>query len=94
MELLKHIRSGVGQDSVIGIVIRYALDGPGFEPPWGREFPHHPGARLASYTVGTGSFHGVKWPGHGIDHLPPYSAEVKERVELYLYSPLCLHGML
>jgi hypothetical protein len=25
--------------------------------------------------------------GRGIDHPPPYSAKVKERVELYLYSP-------
>ena len=38
-------------------------------------------------TLGTGSFPGVKWPGRGVDHPPPYSAEVKERVELYLYSP-------
>jgi hypothetical protein len=30
---------------------------------------------------------GVKRPGRGIDHPPPSSAEVKERVELYLYSP-------
>jgi hypothetical protein len=26
-----------------------------------------------------------KWPGRGVDHPPPYSAEVKVRVELYLY---------
>jgi len=32
------------------------------------------------------SFPGVKRPGRGIDHPPPSSAEVKERVELYLYS--------
>jgi len=30
---------------------------------------------------------GVKWPGHGIDHPPLSSAKVKERVELYIYSP-------
>ena len=40
-----------------------------------------------SYAMGTGSFPWVKRPGHGIDHPPPSSAEVKERVELYLYSP-------
>ena len=45
-----------------------------------------PGAHPASYTMGTGSLPEVKWPGRGVDHLPPYSAEVKERVELYLYS--------
>jgi len=37
--------------------------------------------------MGTGSFPGVKWPGCGVDHPLPFSAEVKERVELYLYSP-------
>jgi len=29
-----------------------------------------PGAHPASYTIGTGSFLGVKWPGRGIDHPP------------------------
>jgi len=28
----------------------------------------------------------VKQLGRGVDHSPPSSAEVKERVELYLYS--------
>ena len=36
--------------------------------------------------MGTGYFLGVKRPGRGLDHSPPSSAEVKERVELYLYS--------
>jgi hypothetical protein len=35
--------------------------------------------------MGTGSFPGVKRPGRGVDHPPQYSAEVKERVERYLY---------
>jgi hypothetical protein len=29
------------------------------------------------FTVGTGSLLGVKRPGHGADHPPPYSAEVE-----------------
>jgi len=33
------------------------------------------------------SFPGLKRPGSGIDHPPPSSAKVKERVELYLFSP-------
>jgi len=45
-----------------------------------------PGAYPASYTMGTEPFSGVKWLGRGIDHPPPSSTEVKERVELYLYS--------
>ena len=45
-----------------------------------------PGAHPAFHTVGTRSFARVKWPGHGVNHPPPSSTEVKERVELYLYS--------
>jgi len=44
-----------------------------------------PGAHPASYTMGTVSFPGVKRPGRGVDHPLPASAEVKERIELYLY---------
>jgi hypothetical protein len=46
-----------------------------------------PEARLASYTMGTGSLPGVKRPGRGVDHPPPSSGEIKERVEPYIYSP-------
>jgi hypothetical protein len=46
-----------------------------------------PGAHPDSYTTGTGSFARVKRPGPGVDHPPPSSVEVKERVKLYLYSP-------
>jgi len=38
--------------------------------------------------MGTGSIPGVKWPGRDADHPLPSSTEIKERVELYLYSPL------
>ena len=38
--------------------------------------------------MGTGFLSpGVKRPGRGVNHPSPSSAEVKERVELYLYSP-------
>jgi len=37
--------------------------------------------------MGNGSFPRVKRPGRGVDHPPPFSAEIKERVELYIYSP-------
>jgi hypothetical protein len=49
-----------------------------------------PEAHPASYTVSIGSFPEVKWPGRGVDHPPPLSAEVKERVEPYLYNLKCL----
>jgi hypothetical protein len=45
-----------------------------------------PGAHPASYTMGTGSYPGVKRPGRGIDHPAPSSAEVEGKVELYTYS--------
>jgi hypothetical protein len=44
------------------------------------------GAHPASYTMGTESFSGAKRPGCGVDHQPPSSAEVEEKVELYLFS--------
>jgi len=34
----------------------------------------------------TGSFPGVKRARRSVDHPPPPTAEVKERVELYIYS--------
>jgi hypothetical protein len=37
--------------------------------------------------MGTGSFLGVKRSGSGIDRRPQSSAEVKERIVLYLYTP-------
>ena len=37
--------------------------------------------------MGTGSFTGVKRLEPGVDHSPSSSAEVKERIVLYLYSP-------
>jgi len=53
-----------------------------------------PAAHPASYTMGTGYFPGVKRPGCGVDHPLPISAKVKERVNLYLYSPPGgLHGL-
>jgi len=41
-----------------------------------------PEAHPASYTMGTGSFSGVKRPGHGVDYPPPSSAKVEGRVKL------------
>jgi hypothetical protein len=36
---------------------------------------------------------GVKRPGREADHSPPSTAEVKECVEIYLHSPIRLHGV-
>ena len=44
--------------------------------------------RLWDHPVGNRSLSsGAKQPGREVDHTPPPSAEVKERIELYLYSP-------
>jgi hypothetical protein len=45
-----------------------------------------PEAQRTSYTVGTMTLPRVKRPGRCVDQPLPSSAEVKERVELYIYS--------
>jgi hypothetical protein len=49
-------------------------------------FQTGPGSHPASCKMGAGS-RGVKRSGRGPDHPTLSSAEVKERVELYLYFP-------
>ena len=53
-----------------------------------------PGAHLASCTMGTGSFAGVKRPGRGADHPPHLSAEVKKEWSYTSTPPLGLYGLL
>jgi len=78
---------------------RYGLDSPGIESRcWGANFSAPvqtgPGAHPTSCTMGTGSLSGVKRPGRDVDHPPPSIAEVKEKVQLHLYSPfLGLRGL-
>ena len=77
-------------DSSVGIATRYGLHGSEIESRYGRDFPHPSrpalGPTQPSIKWNSGSFPGCKaaeawrWPP------TPYSAEVKERVELYLYS--------
>jgi len=43
-------------------------------------------AHPASYIMGTGPFPEVRWLENGDSHPPPTNSEVKERVQLYLYS--------
>ena len=80
-----------GRGSSVGIATGYGLGGPGIESRWRRDFSAPvqtgPGTHPASYTMGTGSFPGLKRPGRGLDHPLPSSIGVKERVELYLNSP-------
>ena len=77
----------MGWDSSVGIETRYSLDGPGIEFRWGRGFP------LPFRPTLDPTQPPIKWlpglfpkrPGHGVDHPPTSSAEVKERVDLHLY---------
>ena len=55
----------MGQDSSVGMVTRYGLDGPGIKSRWGgarfsAPIQAGPGAHPASCTMGTGSFPGGK----------------------------------
>ena len=83
-QFLIEIMCAVGLDSSVGTATRYGLDDPGIESRCGRDFPHSPSLLQNRYRL---SFLGVKRPGRGVNHRPPSSAEVKERVELYIYFP-------
>ena len=66
--------TGWGSNPGWGEISRTRLD-----RPWGPPSLLHNGYRV--------SCPGLKRPGRGINHPTLFSAEVKERVELYLYSP-------
>jgi len=79
------------REYIVSIATRYGLDSPGTESRLEERFSSPvqtvSDAHPPSYIMDTGSFLGVKRRERGVDHPPPSSAEVKERVELYLYSP-------
>jgi hypothetical protein len=82
----------IGRDSSVGIATNDGLNGQEIESLLGRDFPHPSRSSLGPpsllynrYRVFPGW--GVKWPERRVDHPPPSSAEVKETVQLYLYSP-------
>jgi hypothetical protein len=82
----------MSRDSSVGIATRYGLDGQGIESRWAGEIfrarpdrPCGPPSLLYNgyrvFPVGKAA-RGVTLTIH-----PPFGAEVKEIVELYLYSP-------
>jgi hypothetical protein len=81
----------VGRDRSVGIATRDGLDGPGIESRWGRNFPHASRRALGPTQPPIqwvpGLFPGGKVAAAGVDHPRPSNAEVKERVQLYVYSP-------
>jgi hypothetical protein len=81
----------VGRDSSVDTATRYGLDGPVLNPGGAEIFRTRldrrwgpPSLLYNGYRV---SFLGVKRTGSGVNHPHPSSAEVEERVQLYLYSP-------
>ena len=80
-----------GEGSVVCIATAYGLDGPGIESRWRRDFPPlsppamKPTQRPVQWVPGLPG--GKVRPKRDADPSPPSSAEVKSRVELYLYSP-------
>jgi len=78
----------LGRNIVVGIAARYGLYGllvEGGGARFSAPVQTGPEAHPASSTMGTTPFPGVKRPVCGIYLPPTSSAEVKERVELYLY---------
>jgi hypothetical protein len=74
-------------NSVVGIATRYWAGRSGNGFPMGARFSApaqtDSGTHAVSFTMGTGSLQGVKWPGRGVDFVPSFCTKIKERVEVY-----------
>jgi len=85
----------VGQGSAVGIATCYGMDSLGSKACGGGRFSAplqtSSGEHPAFYTVGTGTFPGVKNPERGVDHTLPSGTEVEERLKLYLHSQPSWH---
>jgi hypothetical protein len=88
----------VGRNGSVGIATRYGWTIRKSNPGVGETYRTRPdrpcGPPSILYYGYRVCFLGVKRLGRGVDHPAPSSAEVKERVELYLYSPLGFLGLL
>jgi hypothetical protein len=69
------------RNSAVGLATRFGLDGQGIESRWGARFSapvlSGPATHPTSYTLGTGSFPGIKRPGRGVDHPPHLALRLK-----------------
>jgi len=80
----------MGRISSVGIATCYGLDDPGIESRWGRDFPHPSRPALGPTQPPlewVPSLSRGKVTGEWRNHPHPSRAVVKERVELYFYSP-------
>jgi hypothetical protein len=89
----------VDRDKSVDIVTPTGWNVRGSNPGGGEIFHTRPDRPLVPlillYSGYRISFPGVKRPGRGVDHPPPSSAKVEERVKIYnACSPLGLHGLL
>jgi hypothetical protein len=87
------------RESVVGIAIRYGLDGPGFESRQGQAIfcsrkPFRPALGLKQPSVQwvPGTFTAVKRPGRVV-HSPPSNAEIKNEWSYTSVLVLRLHGV-
>jgi hypothetical protein len=80
-----------GRDSSVGIATRYGLE---IESRWGRDFPHLSRPALGQSLLYNGYrvFPRGKAAGAWCWPPKPSSVEVKERVELFFYSPTVPSG--
>ena len=78
------------QDSVVDIATRYGLKSSGSKPGGGKIFRNRPDRLWGPPSLLHNGYHvslpQVKLPGRGVNHPPQSNAQVKERVQLYLYS--------
>jgi hypothetical protein len=85
------------RDSSVRSAPGYGLDGPGIESRWGATLSAPvqtgPGVHPASYTMDTGSFPGVKWPGRGVDHPPHLVPRLKKEYSYAATPPLGFRGL-
>jgi len=79
----------VGRDSSVGIATRYGLDGSEIESRWRWDFPHpsRPALRPTQPPIQWVPGPSRGYSGWGVALTTHHLAEVKERVELYIYSP-------
>jgi hypothetical protein len=90
-------------DNSVGMATEYGLDERmiGVQIPAGagnfslrHRVQTDSGAHPTSCLVVNGALSlGVKRPGSEADHSSPFNAEVKEYLDLYLHSPIRLHGV-
>jgi hypothetical protein len=56
-------------------------------------YPCRPDRLWGTPNLLSNVYRGVKLPGREADHSPQASAEVKKNVDLYIHSPIGLHGV-